>query len=79
MRPGILRFRNLVKITLDVCRESAMSESQIIKKEALFPQGEAKNDQDEIVQNNVMLPKGVVIDILKTLEGLKRKLQPLVK
>jgi hypothetical protein len=56
-----------------------MSESQIIKKEALFPQGEAKNDQDEIVQNNVMLPKGVVIDILKTLEGLKRKLQPLVK
>ena len=39
----------------------------------------SQKDDKQGLDNNVTLPKEEVIDILKTLEGLKRKLQPLLK
>ena len=39
----------------------------------------SQKDDNKGLNDHVTLPKEEVIDILKTLEGLKRKLQPLLK
>jgi len=39
----------------------------------------SQKDDKQGLNDHVTLPKEEVIDILKTLEGLKRKLQPLLK